>query len=180
MSNKECAGVLWSLELCAFLSPQRHSFGYCNLQFIPTEEPSTTSTRLPFLLFPQQQPRSINIHEHHSDKQQQQYDMTRSRWLTKGHSNGKGAGFGVSVSQLVKSKFNMEVSDLEKWFSLTQSSLHSESCGDANRTALSKVFRDTTRPWLCKEVHSKSGHDGTHQGRHKQISMSLGSTWLTK
>lgn len=127
MSNKECAGVLWSLESCAFLSPQRHSFGYCNLQFVPTEEPSAASARLPFLLFPQQQPRSINIHEHHSDKQQQQYDMTWSRWLTKGHSNRKDAGFGVSISQLVKSKFNMEVSDLEKWFSLTQSSLHSES-----------------------------------------------------
>lgn len=138
---------------------------------MPTEEPSAASDRLPFLLFPQQQPRSINIHEHHSDKQQQQYDMTRSRWLTKGHSNGKDAGFGVSVSQLVKSKFNMEVSDLEKWVSLTQSSLHSESCGDANRTALSKVFMDTR--------HSKSGRDGTHQGRHKQISMSSGSTWLT-
>lgn len=71
LSNKECAGVLWSLELCAFLSPPRHSFGYCNLQFVPTEEPSAVSAHLPFLLFPQQQPRSINIHEHHSDKQQQ-------------------------------------------------------------------------------------------------------------
>lgn len=79
----------------------------------------------------------------------------------------------------MKSKFNNETSDLEKWFSLTLSSLHSESGGDANRTALSKGFRDTTRPWLYKEVHSKFGCDGTHQGRHKQISMSLGSAWLT-
>lgn len=52
LSNEECAGVLWSLELCAFLSPQRHSFGYCNLRFVPTEEPSAVSAHLPFLLFP--------------------------------------------------------------------------------------------------------------------------------
>lgn len=180
LSNKECADVLWSLELCAFLSPQRHSFGDCNLRFVPTEEPSAVSAQLPFLLVPQQQPRSINIHEHHSDKQQQQHDMTRSRWLTKGRGNGKDAGFGVTVSQLMKSKFNNEASDLEKWFSLTLSSLHSESCGDANITVLSKGFRDTTLPWLYKEVHSKFGCDGTHHGRHEQISMSFGSAWLTQ